>query len=186
MFFCATYFLSVYININIYIYIYKYPTYNPYIQNIQFSTKTPLLEALVKKHIYPDLRAISLRKYALCIGHICTYMPCAQGIYTYICPRRHIYALAGYIYALAVHIYDLAGHIFALAGHIFALASDRKKWDIYYIYGVSSGHIQRYSRLQVDFFSPSATKFPRAGPCPREFCSLGRKKFSLSGLYRCI
>ena len=34
------------------------------------------------------------------------------------------------------------------------------------MYGVSSGYIQRYSRLILGFFSSSAKKFPRAGPCP--------------------
>ena len=30
------------------------------------------------------------------------------------------------------------------------------KWYIYYIYGVSSGYIQRYSRLDLGYFSSSA------------------------------
>ena len=32
-------------------YIYKYPTYNPYIQDIKFLIKTPLLQALLEKPI---------------------------------------------------------------------------------------------------------------------------------------
>ena len=58
-----------------------------------------------------------------------------------------------------------------------------KKWDIYYIYGVSLGHIQRYSRLQAEFFPPAGpcprAAGPRARPCPRELCCRGRKKFDL-------
>ena len=36
------------------------------------------------------------------------------------------------------------------------------KWCIYYIYGVSLGYIQQYSRLNLSFFSSETKKFPRA------------------------
>ena len=32
--------------------------------------------------------------------------------------------------------------------------TEKKRWDIYYIYGVPSGYIQRYSRLNLGFFRP--------------------------------
>ena len=47
------------------------------------------------------------------------------------------------------------------------------KKDIYYIYGVLSGYIQPYSRLDLGFGSSSAF-------------GLGRTKSSVSGLYSCI
>ena len=37
---------------------------------------------------------------------------------------------------------------------------EKTRWDIYYIYGVSSDYIQRYSRLNLGFFSSSAKKNP--------------------------
>ena len=40
---------------------------------------------------------------------------------------------------------------------------------LYIIYVVSSGYIQRYSRLDLGFFSSSAKKIPLAGPCTRDF-----------------
>ena len=33
------------------IFIYKYPTYYPYIQDIQFLTKTPLVQTILEKPI---------------------------------------------------------------------------------------------------------------------------------------
>ena len=68
------------------------------------------------------------------------------------------------------------------------------RWCIYYIYGVSSGYIQQYSRLNLGFFRPRPeNSLGRAVPSglrpsgtacrPREFFGLERKKTSVSGLY---
>ena len=53
---------------------------------------------------------------------------------------------------------------------------ERKRWDIYYIYGVSSGYIQRYSRLNLGFFSSSAKKSLGQGRALGIFFCLGWKK----------
>ena len=42
---------TLYIGVLSGIFIYKYPTYNPYIQDIPTLTKTPTLEALLEKPI---------------------------------------------------------------------------------------------------------------------------------------
>ena len=36
----------------------------------------------------------------------------------------------------------------------FNSVREKTRWDIYYIYGVPSGYIQRYSRLNLGFFRP--------------------------------
>ena len=123
--------------------------------------------------------------YARIWGHI--------YIYARICGHIHIYCLSWDILPAEEGIIFLI-FSFEIIYHVadYQIENMEKplggvgKWYIYYIYGVSSGYIQRYSRLDLGYFSSSAKKFPRAGPCPREFFSLGRKITSVSGLYRCI
>ena len=88
-------------------------------------------------------------------------MPAAAGIYIDICPPWQLLpAEVGIIFEIfSFEIFE----IFSKKMLRFFLKIDQrqKKWYIYYIYGVSSGYIQRYSRLDLGYFSSSAKKFPR-------------------------
>ena len=139
----------------------------------------------------------------------------SRAISSYICPVIHIYALCTGLYTgvfffgrycsvnlrfwnsyIALSFYQFSvfsewpililDRILELSYWIVLIAEREKKWHIYYIYGVLSGYIQRYSRLNLGFFRPRQKNSLGQGRCPREFFGLGRKKTSVSGLYHCI
>ena len=66
--------------------------------------------------------------------------------------------------------------ILELSYWIVLIAEREKKWHIYYIYGVLSGYIQRYSRLNLGFFRPRQKNSLGQGRALGNFLASDEKK----------